>query len=280
MNQFDNDTRMVALEQGRMAGHVHAVWSIGSNPNGGYLLSLAVAALREAASAHRDPLSVTAHYLRPALAGQACTVNTTMVRSGRSLSTLRGTLTQDGAARIEVLAALGDLAEQAPPVLTVAAPQIPAPEACVPRSGAQQGVMLPLLEMLDIRLDPSTGPLGTCASGGGSARIAGWIRFRDGRAPDALACILFADAFPPAVFSVLGPVGWVPTIELTVHLRARPAPGWILGQFVTVDMQDGRLIEDGALWDSQGTLVSQSRQLALLLDPARRPPASAARTAQ
>ena len=79
---------------------------------------------------------------------------------------------------------------------------------------------------------------------------------------------------------MVGPVGWVPTIELTVHLRARPAPGWILGQFTTQDMQDGRLIEDGALWDSRGTLVAQSRQLALLLDPARRPQAGAGGTAQ
>ena len=276
MNQFDNDTRMVPVETGRRAGHVHAVWSVGGNPNGGYLLALAVGAMREAAAGHRDPLSVTAHYLRPGLAGQACTVDTTLVRSGRSLTTLRGTLVQDGAARIEVLAAMGELAEQVAPVLTLAPPPIPGPQDCVPRSGAQQGVMLPLVEMLDIRLDPATVPGGTR----GAARMAGWIRFRDGRAPDALACMLFADAFPPAIFSMVGPVGWVPTIELTVQLRARPAPGWILGQFTTLDMQDGRLIEDGALWDSRGTLVAQSRQLALLLDPQRRPQALAGGTAQ
>lgn len=280
MNRFDNDTRMLPLEQGRMAGHVHATWSIGGNPNGGYLLSLAVAALREAADGHRDPLSVTAHYLRPGLAGQPCTVDTTLLRSGRALSTLRGTLTQEGVARVEVLAAMGDLGEPAPPVLTLAAPRIPAPDDCVPRSDTQQGIMLPLLEVLDIRLDPSTQPLATAGNGGAAARMAGWIRFRDGRVPDALACMLFADAFPPAVFSLLGAVGWVPTIELTVHLRARPAPGWMLGQFHTVDLQDGRLVEDGALWDSQGTLVAQSRQLALLLDPARRPRQRTALTAQ
>jgi acyl-CoA thioesterase len=59
-------------------------------------------------------------------------------------------------------------------------------------------------------------------------------------------------------------VGWVPTIELTVHLRARPAPGWLLGQFSAEDLRDGRVIENGALWDSRGALVAQSRQLALV----------------
>ena len=95
-------------------------------------------------------------------------------------------------------------------------------------------------------------------------RLRGWIGFTDGRAPDALACVLMADAFPPAVFGLLGMVGWVPTIELTVHLRRRPAPGWLLGRFESRDLSDGRMIEDGALWDSSGQLVVQSRQLALV----------------
>ena len=94
--------------------------------------------------------------------------------------------------------------------------------------------------------------------------MSGWIRFRDGRAPDTLAALLFADAFPPSVFGLLGMVGWVPTVELTVHVRRRPAPGWMLGQFRTHDLSDGRMIEDGALWDSQGQLVVQSRQLGLV----------------
>ncbi|MFN5883661.1 MAG: thioesterase family protein, partial [Burkholderiales bacterium] len=70
--------------------------------------------------------------------------------------------------------------------------------------------------------------------------------------------------FPPSVFGLLGAVGWVPTVELTVHVRRRPAPGWMLGQFRTLDLSDGRMIEDGWVWDSQGQLVVQSRQLALV----------------
>jgi hypothetical protein len=38
----------------------------------------------------------------------------------------------------------------------------------------------------------------------------------------------------------------------------------MLGQFRTHDLSDGRMIEDGALWDSQGQLVVQSRQLGLV----------------
>jgi len=77
--------------------------------------------------------------------------------------------------------------------------------------------------------------------------------------------VLFADAFPPSLFGSLGVVGWVPTIELTVHVRRRPAPGWILGRFATRDLGGDRMIEDGQLWDETGALVARSRQLGLLL---------------
>ena len=39
----------------------------------------------------------------------------------------------------------------------------------------------------------------------------------------------------------------------------------MLGRFVTEDLYDGRMVEDGWLWDSAGTLVARSRQLAMLL---------------
>ena len=102
MHDFDRETRLVAHERGAWTGRVHPAWNIGANPNGGYLLSLAVAALREAAPEHVDPLSVTVHYLRPGLADQACRIDTQVLRTGRTLTTARATLVQDGGARLAV----------------------------------------------------------------------------------------------------------------------------------------------------------------------------------
>ena len=270
MSDFDDETRLLAIAPApdspggslRFTGQVHPAYNIGNNPNGGYLLALAVAALQQAHPAQPDPLSVTVHYLRPGLSGQPCQIDTQLLRSGRALSTARATLVQDGSARLELLAAMGDLAAAAPtpPLVALPMPQIPPPEACPGRSADAQGVGLPILDRLDIRLHPQQ----ALAGAAGQAQVSGWIRLRDGRPPDALACLMFADAFPPAVFGLLGMVGWVPTVTLTVHLRARPAPGWMLGQFWTHDLADGRVIEDGALWDSTGRLVLQSRQLALV----------------
>jgi len=272
MSPFDDDTRITPLaaapdgqpSQASFTGHVQPAWNIGANPNGGYLLALAARAIAARTPTHPDPLSVTVHYLRPGLSGQPCRIDTDLLRSGRTLGTVRATLWQDDQPRLELLAAMGNLGDPAPPArLTLPMPSMPPPEQCLTRSAPAQGVELPILQRLDVRLHPDEARPG----GAGRARISGWIRFADGRAPDALACLLLADAFPPAVFGLLGQVGWVPTIELTVHLRRRPAPGWMLGQFWSHDLSDGRVIEDGALWDASGQLIVQSRQLALVRVP-------------
>ena len=72
--------------------------------------------------------------------------------------------------------------------------------------------------------------------------------------------LLFADAFRPAVHTV-APTAWVPTVELTVHVRARPVPGWLAASFRTRFLVEGYLEVDGEVWDTAGHLVALSRQL-------------------
>ena len=69
------------------------------------------------------------------------------------------------------------------------------------------------------------------------------------------------DALPPTAFE-LGLSGWVPTVELTVHVRARPAPGPLRISVTTVNLAGGFLEEDVQVWDTANRLVAQSRQLA------------------
>jgi len=266
LSRFDETTTLEAQGDGRWRGRLAADWNIGDNPNGGYMVATVLGALAEALP-HPDPLSVTTHYLRPGVADEACEVRVDVLRTGRSLSTARARLVQEDKVRLEVLAAYGDLTVPAgvDADLTLEPPELPAPDDCVPRTGDLQGVDLPIVEQLDIRLHPAQ------ARGEyGAAEMSGWIRFRDDRVPDARALLLFADAFPPSPLALLGAIGWVPTLELTVHVRRRPAPGWIRARLATDDLVDGRMIESGALWDSTGALVAQCRQLGLVMrrDPA------------
>lgn len=262
LNQYDDETTVERIDEQRFRGQVNGNWNIGDNPNGGYLVSLVTQALSQAIE-HPDPISVTTHFLRPALADDACEIDVDIIRTGRTLSTVRATLSQAGKARLSLLAAYSDLSVSAglDSDITLPAPVMPKADDCVQRSAENQGVQLPILQRLDIRLDP------VCATPGDSdqAMIQGRVRFLDDRAPDTRSLLLFTDSFPPSPFSKFGSIGWVPTLELTVHVRRRPVPGWIVAQLRTDDLCEGRMVETGALWDSAGHLVAQSRQIGLVM---------------
>lgn len=250
-----------------MVDVVDPAWNIGENPNGGYLVSLALGGIDVGRPPHPDPLSVTAHFLRPGTAGAPYEIESRIIKTGRTTTFAEASLAQDGGGRVRAVAVFGDLGDPGGAgddrddrTIEVPPPSIPPPEACPVRSAGEQGVELPILDRLDIRIHPDQARAGQA----GEPVVSGWIRRRDGGDPDPLSMIVFADAFPPSVFGRLGAVGWVPTIELTVHVRRRPVAGWILGRFTTVDLQDGRLVEDGTLWDESGAVVAHSRQLGLL----------------
>ena len=262
MSQYDDETAVERIDDHRWRGRVSAAWNIGDNPNGGYLLSIATRALQDAVS-HPDPLSITTHYLRPGVANTECEIEVELIRTGRTLTTARAQLKQEGKTRLEVLAAFTDLSVPAgvDAEILLPPPSMPDPDSCVQRSAENQGVHLPILDRLDTRLDPASAVPGASSS----AVIRGMIRFTDGRAPDARSLLLFTDSFPPSVLPLLGSIGWVPTLELTVHVRRRPAPGWITAELRTDDLQNGRMVETGALWDSDGRLVAQCRQVGLVM---------------
>jgi hypothetical protein len=90
----------------------------------------------------------------------------------------------------------------------------------------------------------------------------------DHREPDPLLLLLAVDALPPVAFE-LGLPGWTPTLELTAHVRARPAPGWLRVSLTSRTMSGGYLEEDAEVWDSEDRLVALSRQLARASTPRR-----------
>ena len=94
----------------------------------------------------------------------------------------------------------------------------------------------------------------------GRPRMKFWMRFRDGRDADPFSLAALVDAAAPMILD-LGEIGSA-TIELTVHVRARPAPGWLKLRHATRNMAGGMFEEDCEVWDSTGRLVAQSRQLA------------------
>jgi acyl-CoA thioesterase len=230
-------------------------WAIGDKPNGGYLLAI-VARAACAAVGTVDPLAVTAHYLRAPGAGPA-QVRTEIVRQGRRTSVSRATLWQNDKACIDALVTSGEVPGEADRWSAEAPPTVPAPQDCTEARNPR--IEIPLFDVVELRVDPATDPIPNPT---GEPVIRYWFRHRDGTAPDVLSLLLACDSGLPTVYN-LGMYGWAPTVELSVLLRGRPAPGWLLVETRTEEITGTWFDETAAVWDSAGRLVAQARQLAL-----------------
>jgi hypothetical protein len=119
------------------------------------------------------------------------------------------------------------------------------------------------MSKLNMRLHPND--LGfAVGKPSGRSLMRGYFAFADSRPIDTHAVLLAADAFAPPVFNLIEVPGWVPTVELTVHVRARPAPGPLACSFEARVVQGGMFEEDGVIFDERGVLVAQSRQIGLV----------------
>ena len=258
---FTGDTAVQALSGGTYSTEIKPGWDIGGNANGGYLLSIAVRAMIDAAR-RPDPVSVTGHYLRPGRPG-AATVNTEVVKQGRRFTTATGALAADGSRLLQVLGTFGDVSTPlGPERVDSAPPDLPPPDICIPVEPGET-FPPPFMGRVELRLHPEDAGFANGAPSG-EPRVRGWFRLRNDEPIDTVGLILATDAFPPTAFNARLPVAWTPTVELTAHVRARPAPGWLRCAFVTRFVTGGFLEEDGEIWDQTGRLVAQSRQLALI----------------
>lgn len=282
MSVFDEAMTLRAAQPARSAatgrregvelvGALEAGWTIADAVNGGVVMALAARALRDvleagggAEAAHLEPLAVSAYFLSPTRPGDV-SVRPSIARVGRAMSTGQVSVYQgdsDGeqVERLRALATFGDLAGSVDAVRTPSMPAAPAPDDCVDAQLAPERLRPPILERLDLRLDPSC--VGwTVGKPSRQGVMRGWMRFADGRDMDAISLLMSLDAMPPVAFD-LGLAGWVPTLELTAHVRARPAPGWVFAELTSDTLAGGLMEEDARIWDSTGRLVAQSRQLA------------------
>lgn len=239
-------------------------WDIMGNTNGGYMLSIASRAASEATGG-RNPVTITGHYTRPGHTGSA-TARTEVVRSGRRFSVVRTSLFQDDSVVLDTLGTFIEPDDETPGVvLSDAKPaDLPPPEECalaVP--GGDAPFPPPSVGQVEMRLDPRMAELFQ-GKPLGEPVVFGWIRLKDGEPLDAHALIMATDAFPPTTFNAGLPVGWTPTLELTVHVRFPDASGWIRCEFRSRFVSGGFIEEDGLFWDGENRLVAQSRQLALV----------------
>jgi acyl-coenzyme A thioesterase PaaI-like protein len=273
---FDRDTA-VRLEESsgaerRFAAEVSPDWRAGRGPHGGYLAAILLRALIEtvadpARAGGRAPRSLTIHYARAPKPGPV-SIRTVIEREGRSLSTLSARMEQDGSLVALVLAAFS---------VPWPAPEIceePMPDVAPPDPQRRSGKLLfegapPFTQHLV--LQPR---IGVIPFQGASApmEVGAWLGLAEPRPLDALSLAFLSDAMFSPPFIRIDQPATSPTVDLTIHFRAslprvaEPDPDELcLARFSTGLLHEGFFEEDGVIWATDGTVLIQSRQLAILL---------------
>jgi Thioesterase-like superfamily len=246
---------------------------VDDKPNGGFLLALlghaAARSLQADGGVLPEALSATVTFVAPPTLS-AAEIWTTILRRGRTAAQVRSVLVQSGRPMVDASFILGSVATAPTPLYSDVAPlRIPDPEHCVsvpPRM--PDGTPVAILETTELRLDPSTLPTmpRPTPTIDPIAELRGWLRFIDGRQPDARSLLYFVDAIPPPTRRI-GSTGWVPTLSMSVYVRARPAPGWLGFRLTAHHVASGMVDESCTLWDAEGAVVAQASQLARLRFP-------------
>jgi len=281
---FDRATAIVPLGDGRFAGEVEDNWGAPPGPNGGYLAAILTRALEQVVvpDGDRQLRTLTTHYLRPSQPGPI-EVAVEIVRAGKRFSTGRATAFQNGK---ETMTALGAFSTAGLPAAATWSPNLPtvAPAPTrdadtIPSDGYRpdsNGWLETTAEMPSIvsrvKIAPRLGgkPFsGRTLAPGEPAETGGWIASPTPRRIDAAYIALLADVWWPPSLEPLSTPAIAPTIDLTVHIRADLPPEGlpdqpVLGHFRTTAAVNGTMEEDGELFLADGTLIAQSRQLALL----------------
>jgi acyl-CoA thioesterase len=263
--RFERDTHLAPAGDGVYEGRIDGGWRIVRGANGGHVAAILLRGMSlAAATTDHSPRALTVHFNR-APADDAVRVTVLLERAGRTMSTFTARMTQ-GPKLVAIGLASFSAPRRGPEFADIAMPEVPSPESSEVIADRED---FPFGQRFDFRraLGPASGERSDVAE------HAVWMRLREPQPADHVVVTQLCDAWAPAVFAKLGEGGGgagVPTIEMTYHYReVLPPPDandddWYLGVFRTTVARGGFIEEDGWLWSRRGTLLAQSRQLAIL----------------
>ena len=271
--RFARDTSVRPLGDGVYGATIDESWWIFAGPNGGYVAAIVLRAmLAEVADASRRPRSITLQYLRPPSGGPA-EVHVVVERAGRTVTNVSARLIQDGRVLVLALAAMavdrGGSVEfdetTGLPTMPDGSPVPGVGEIAVEDLDPERDV--PMRQHYDLRWVLGDRPFQPGpAEGESQAMTGGWLRPVEPEPIDEVVLAAMTDAWMPPIFSRVQQPLAVPTVDLTIHFRGRPADP-LAHCFVVFDSpvaREGYLVEHGRIYSAEGTLLAESRQLAVV----------------
>jgi Acyl-CoA thioesterase C-terminal domain/Acyl-CoA thioesterase N-terminal domain len=242
--------------------------------NGGVMVATMLRAVLDS-SPLPYPVATSAHFLRVPLL-EPGEVEVTWLKQGKTAAVARACLVQDAQIILDVTVTTGDL--PAGPTAsgeltwTGEPPKLPPIEECVDlgpwRGTVGADGVAGYAAQVDLRMDPATAGWRR-GEPAGTPEMRGYFSLSEPRDPDAYLLAVAVDALPPVVFG-LGALGWAPTVELSWHMRAAPAPGPLQVVSWSRHVSGGWFDGQAEVWDAAGSLVAHGGQLARIGRSARR----------
>lgn len=261
-NPWD-DLLLDGAGEGRFTTAISDPWMLRVVPQGGIVAAVAEAAMRAVLDEPEQQLrTITSFFVGKVEAGPV-EVDVELLRRGRSMSQVRASVRNPGAAAGLTATAVYGARRDGFEFVDVAFPEVEGPDELRGyRDPIPDGVDFepsPPLPFWDQVLEcrPATGRAPWDPFEPGPAEIAYWYRFdsppvgADG-ALDAAGLLVAADTMPGAISQR---IGWEdrpwfgPSLDLTLHVLGPAAPGWLLVHNRARAAGDGYASVESVLWD-------------------------------
>lgn len=254
-------SRMIAVGEGRLRGHIDPSWGQGRVLFGGIQAAFLVRALEASVGdPERRLRTLSVAFCRATEAGEI-EAEARVEREGRYVSHLSARLLQGGEVAATALAVFArdrddalELNEPTPPIL-------PPPEEL---DRAPVSSFIPaFVRHFDLRFVPGTAPYSQSAE----AEARGWLRFAEPAPLDAAAFAALLDVWPPAVLTLLAPPRSSASVDLRYDLlQPLPLAGAKDDDFYAfrcriLHWRAGHGIDEGELWTRDGRPIARIRQL-------------------
>ncbi len=259
MSQLHDDIVLDASGNGVYELELADRWMVPSGPNGGYLSAVLIRAAMGAAEG-LIPRALYVNFLSALPVGPA-TIETSVLRAGRSVTTVDVALTAGGR-QIVGRASLGpsrdgvEFSDAEPPAA-------PPPES-VPTEAWPEDDASSCHHRYDMRF----------VAGGAHefdherAEALGWLRTVDHAPVDHVVLTAIADSWPPPIARRQRSGFGAPTMDLMIHYRDplhEPIDDFVLVHSRTRVAHDGFVDLDTDVWSRNGRLLATARQLGLLI---------------
>lgn len=234
-------------------------WTQGRTTFGGLLAAIAIRGLQSSAQG-RTLRSFVMDFVTPTSPGEI-SVALEVLRVGKTLLHARATLLQRQQVCAILLGAFGDARPSKLRFEGVRAPQSQLPPEQLVRLPYIEGAMPAFSQHFDYRWTSQHGLF----SGASEGKLSGHVRALDADRVDSAVIAALIDSFPPPVLTQLrapAPASTATWMVSFTHVR----PALALNEFcryesLTTSANSGYAGVDTKLWDSDGRLLADSRQL-------------------